>query len=189
MGQAVVSFSTPLDRLRPTGSKTTDYSLEDSVLEARNLQDWMFEESRSSLEVLEMVRNQAPEDCRSSLGSDSDSDEVPQGEPVDDIPMDVDFQEDPLEPTSRPSDGLSNTRKARRRRNNRERSKENGVAVPRREAFAASRLKKSSAKSLHTGVDVSTLKPGLKFEDGRTQVYKLGRLKRKGFEVIEWDGV
>jgi len=168
-------------------SQTTDYSLEDAVLEVHNLQDWIFEEARTSAEIFERVHHQALEGY-SSHGSDSEEVEDPRVEPADDVPMDIDLQEDSPGPASRHVWAPSQTREARRRRRNRERKKENGNAVPRKENLTLGRLEKSSEKSVATDVNVSTLKPGLKFEDGPTRIYKLSALVKRGFKVEKWDG-
>jgi len=148
----------------------------------------MFEEARTSAEILERVQHQALESY-SSHGSDSEEVEDPREEPADDVPMDVDVQEDSPGPASRPVWVPSQTGQARRRKRNRERKKENGNAVPRKENLTAGRLAKSSKKSVATDIDISALKPGLKFEDGLARIYKLSSLVKRGFKVEERDGV
>ena len=146
------------------------------------LQDWVLEESWTSLEILQWLQPQEfLEELLLDLAFESDSDLQGEDPAVDK----TDQPTEPLQEQSGDAQGLP-TRQAWRRGRNRQR---NTPTLLRKENLTKGRVKKASERSFWTDVEVSSLKPGLKFEDGDAKVYRLEELLARGFELLLWDGV
>ena len=205
---------------RSTGTdpraQITDFSLEDVVQQTHWVQDWAFEESRTSLEVLQRLQGDSPlepgsvefEPRGSTVDLEDDSMDLEDGSmDLEDHHMDlednsVDLEDHPmqvqgeltlpahhlLDSPSQEHPGTlqqSTSRQAARRRRLR---KNRPPVLSKKDNLTRARIHKASKISLPTLAEVSNLKPGLKFQDGKTKVYTLGELQKKGFQVVPWDG-
>ena len=184
------------------------------VRSVHSAQDWALEESRTSLEVLERLEGSwalnlsqdAEEGGRGACPNYGDEEagwdaaDFDDDDGGSDDSMEVDQNVVDLEGGSVGVDGgftcttlgqpapppqPSTTRQAARRRRLR---RERPSPLPRRENLAKGRVQKACALSLHTETQISQLKPGLKFQDGKAKVYTLKALQKRGFKVIPWDG-
>lgn len=157
--------------------------------EAHELQDWMFEESRTSLEILEKSQpRRSVQDLLSDLGRSPDESSSSDEDPGPNLEDDgsVTLMEQPSEVVQGAQEPPRRSRQAARRQRNRQ---NNPPTVSRKDNLTKGRVREASKRSVQTDVTISSLRPGLKFEDGEAKVYKLDELLEAGFTLVEWGGV
>lgn len=90
------------------------------------------------------------------------------------------------EPVNRPGGGKRSHQSMRRQRWR----EKNPDVQTKSGRLEAGRLKKARHEVVQTGVELKTLKPGLKLPEGcEKKVYGLEELRQKGFVVRQWDGL
>jgi hypothetical protein len=119
-------------------------------------------------------------------GESEDSDEEDEAESSDEeVEVSEVVGQDALQENVQEGPQVYRSRMSRRR----ERIQQAGKARPKKVNVTSSQVKKASKVAIHTDTDLTTLKPGLKFDDGEAKVYSLGEILKKGFELIPWDGM
>ena len=152
------------------------------------MQDWAFSESRTSLEILEILEGRPdPEPGREGLeegrGDCAVGERFVGADPTGAVgasPSSQPLEEHPA------ATGLSNSRQASRRRRLRE---ERPSTTSRKENLTKGRLRKSLARPVQTEVETTALKGEINFTEGPKKVYTLEELLQRKFKVVRWNGV